>query len=332
MTKKFRTGGVLVVIILIIIVGYLYFSQDKNQGDTVTQVGVLLPLSGDLATWGLDSQKGINDVVTDNLDFVFEDTQCLPTETVNAFNKLAEFNNIKYLIGPSCGSPQEAIVPLVKDKDMVVILPVAASGSLYEQSGGKVFQLQYSIEDESKYMAQQFNDKGFDKVVLISYQNAFSQTHAKSFKENYSGELEEITFIDMTDDINTGITKIKQFNPDAIFVSDISFFLVNGLQKLEQIDNQAQVYSLYVTQYFPIRSFVEGVIYSFPGDMTGDEGAEYGLAKEAAEIFKEIVPKCEGEFECVLKRLNDSGDFNEQGISTRPLILKKIKNGQAVSF
>jgi len=324
----------LIIVIIVAIFAYRHYNQPAPEPQEITQtkVGVLAPLTGVMAPWGEESERGINEAVVENSEFIFEDTQCEPTEAVNAFKKLSEVDQLKFYIGPSCGSPQEAIAPMIKDKDMVVLLPVAASEKLHEQSGGKVFQMQYSIEAESKYIAQQMNAQGFERVAAINYQNAFSQTSFNAFKSEFDGVIDEITFVDMTTDLNTGITKIKRFEPEAIYVSDVSFFVVNGLEKLATNKIEAPIYSLYVTQYEPIRSLVEGVIYSFPGNLDGDQGPEYSLNKAAAELMGKLLSECNSQTDCVLNKLNNSPDFNDQGISTRPLILKQVVNGQPVKF
>lgn len=323
--SKIWLGIVIVVVAVIILISVSNNQEQEYQG---TKIGVLLPLSGDFASFGESFKRGIEDASSSNVNLIFEDTVCQNNPTISGFRKLTDVDGVKYIIGPACSSPQEAIAPLVKEKDILVILPLAASEDLYDKSGGKIYQMQYSLQDEASYLAQTLAEKGYEKVTLIGYQNALSETHRNSFKANFNGEIQEIVFADTSSNINTELLKIASFEPDAIFVTDISFFVINGIEKVRQFNIEAPIFSQYATQYDPIRDFVEGVTYSFPGDIDINEGSEYSLAKQATELLNSLIEECSAEFTCVKDKLEASDLFNEKGISTRPIILKKIVEGQ----
>lgn len=328
--------GVVVVLILIVIVGaVVLYGKNSKENTAVTKtetssakIGVIAPLTGILASYGEDMRKGVLAAVKSD-EAVFEDDKCEPAAAVSVFNKLVSVDKTPVIIGPGCGSPQEAIVPILKDKNAVVIAPSSASEKLYSQSGGKFFNMQYSLEADGAYLARTMYARGHKKVVIISYQNAFSKVLSDSFKKVFEGEIvEEVTFLGDTSDISTDIAKLKGLKFDAILSTDVTYFFAQGMEKLKEYGITAPVYSQYAVDLPDVRPLAEGVYYSFPGGITGTDGATVALSTEAARMAKEAIGACKNDVGCIQKHLLDSGSFDASGISKRELVLKQIKNGQ----
>ena len=318
-----------VIIVILVIWGVASLGGKEPMPNEPVKIGVIAPLTGPIADYGEEIRKGVvAGIGSSTAQVVFEDDKCDAKEAVSAFKKLTEFQKIKFLIGPACGSPQEAIVPLLKNQEILTIVSAAASANLYAQSGNNFYNIQYSLEDESKFMAEQMLARGHKKVALVSYGNAFSQTHANSFRENFKGQ---IVFDEVINDDNADvapiITKIKAAGVDAIYSPDITFFFANAVPKLKQQKVSVPVYSTYVVELPAARELVPGVTYSFPADLVGTEGAIYELSKQAAEVLAAAAVGCKGDYGCVKEALASSGKFNSSGIYQRPIILKQIKNG-----
>jgi len=296
-------------------------------------VGVMAPLSGNFVAFGEIISKGVEDANQGRVTLIFEDTQCNNVQTTTGYKKLTEVDEVKYIIGPGCGSPQAIVASFIADKDQLVIVPSAAPINLFEVSNGKLFQIQYSLEKETAFMSDVIYNDGHKKAVLISYDNAFSQSHAESFKANYKGELLEevkLTADDPTG-VNLAITKIGVLQPDAVYIADLTFFLSNGLVKLREHEIDVPVYSMYIAEIPFARPLVEGVIYSYPGDIS-EEGGVYSLAKQAGEVLIDAIVSCNDEYSCVKETLENSDKFDENGISTRPIHLYEIKDGETVEL
>lgn len=308
----------------------IFLLASCSTPDDRVRVGVLIPLTGDFSAFGEQLRSGIEDAAGENILLVFEDSECEPAAAVTGFLKLADVDDVRYVIGPACGSPQEAVAPLAREREMLVLLPSAAPAGLSERSGGSMFQLQYSLEDESRIIAERMFAEGHETAVLIKYQNAFSQTHARSFRENYDGEiLQEITFNDIADPIYTEVLKIKEFDPDAIFVADLAFFIANGRTRLEEAGVTAPIFSHYATEFPPVREFVENVTYSFPADVTEEGGIMYHYAHKAMLLLNDALSSCDSP-ECVKERLIASGRFDERGIGNADIEFRTIRGGEPV--
>lgn len=329
--NKSVVWGILLIIFLII--GGALISDNNtpsaspNSEDTI-KIGVIAPLTGVVAEYGEEIRRGVTDGLTDGISAVFEDDKCSPKDAVSAFKKLADFQDIHFIIGPACGSPQEAVAPLLKNQPTIAIMPSAASSELYAQSGNNLYNIQYSLQDESKFVAQKMFELGYKRVALVSYANAFSQAHADSFRKNFAGEIAlESQFADEATDVSTELSKISNARVDAIYSPDISFFFANGVQKLADRKIQLPIFSTYVTELPAARPFVPGVFYSFPNNLNGSEGAVYGLSRQATQLLSQAVKKCESKYDCVKKYLDESNQFGTNGISVRSFVLKQITSG-----
>jgi branched-chain amino acid transport system substrate-binding protein len=321
-----------VVIILIIVAIGLYQNRDTDKN--TVKIGVILPLSDIFASFGEEALAGVKSITDQypNIELVIEDEKCAPAPAVGAFQKLVEVDNVNFILGPGCGSPQEAIAPLVKEKDVLNMLASAATRNLHDVGGGKIYNSQYSLQQESKFVAEKMYELGHKKVILLSYNNAFSKTHTDSFKENFKGEIvADVVVPDNTTDLSTEIIKLKNISADAIFSTDGAFFFAQGIDKLKQYGINLPVFSQYVVEFPSIKPLAEGVIYSFPGDI-GNNGATYELAKISTEILVKNINKCDGDYDCVVKEFEKSNEFNEYGIRNQEIILKQIKNGEAIKY
>ena len=176
------------VVVIVLVGGYfVFFSKPQDVAAEKIRIGVIAPLTGIAADYGAEMKAGIEAAGGTNVEFVFEDDKCDPKEAVTAYKKLVDFDKVSLIIGPACGSPQEAIAPLLKGAEVIAVVPSAASGALYAISGENMYDMQYTLETEAAFLAGQLTELGYKKVALVTYQNAFSKVLADKFKAKYAG-------------------------------------------------------------------------------------------------------------------------------------------------
>jgi hypothetical protein len=317
----------LVVLILLVIVLWLASFSKKDEGMVI---GVIGPFSGPIADYGEVMRGGILSASSTE-KIVFEDDQCDPKHAVSAFTKLTTIDKVDIIIGPACGSPQEAIAPLAKDK-VIVLLPSASSEKLHEQSGETVFSLQYSLEKEAKFLAEQMHLKEHSDILLVSYKNAFSQTSADSFKAAFATSVEEMVLNDFGSDVAAGLAALPRKDYDAIVVMDVTFFFSNGVELLERYGFAPPVYSQYAVELPALRTLVEGVTYAFPADM-GERNALDVYSANAVEVAHNALERCgKGDLNCLKDFLKTSGVFTQQGTGDESLVLRQIQEGKPVEL
>ncbi len=312
---------IFILIALVSIAAYISMSRKESYE---TKVGVIGPFTGIVASFGEEMKKGIQAEPVGRINYVFEDDACEASKAVSSFKKLVDLDKAKIIIGPACGSPQEAIAPVAKKADIIVLLPSAASAGLFEASEGKIYNMQSSLEDEARYLADSTYEAGHRTVALVTYENAFSKTMSENFKKRFKGSVVEIVFSDNESDVSTGLAKIKNDKIDAVVVMDIAFFLGKGLDILKRYDIKVPVYSTYATELPAIKSLVTGVQYSFPQGIDGNEGAIRQLSAESASLAASLIEACDSNTACMRRTLDESGKFDSTGISKRGFLMKQI--------
>ncbi len=333
-TQMSKTSKIVLGIIVIILIIWAISAGSKKAAiNEPIKIGVIAPLSGPFAFYGEEMRRGILAAVgsSTQIKLIIEDEKCEPKDAVSVFQKLVNIDKVKFILGPGCGSPQEAIVPLLKEKNIFAMGPMAGSKELYANSGGNFYDAQYSLENESKYVADTLYRLGYKNAAILSYKNAFSETHAKSFLDNYKGHLALASvLLDYNVSSLSELTKIKALKADALYTPDASFFFGGGLEKMRQIGLNIPVYATYSAELPPLIPLTEGVRYSFPEGLGTDVGAVFGLSKDAANTLVPLVVECKEDIDCVKTKLKASGKFDEDGVSNRGMILKQIKGGKPV--
>lgn len=327
-SRTIKLVGIIVIIVLVAIAAVHYQSRQAAAGPI--KIGVIAPLSGDFAEYGENLKNGVVAGIASStgIQVIYEDEKCDPKTAVSAYHKLTDIDKAHFIIGPGCGSPQEAIVPLLAANKTVVIVPSAASRELYGKSGGWFYNIQYALEDESKFIANYMNGMGYKKVALITYANAFSETHAKSFRANYTGNIAvDSVLTDNNSNLLPELTKVKAAKVDAIYAPDVAFYFASGTAKLKQLGIAAPVFTTYVADLPAVFPLIGSSTYSFPADVNDPHGAVYALSKQAAETFSAAIAACGDDPACVKGKLASSGAFDQDGVYKRTFTLKQIFNG-----
>ena len=165
----------IVVIVLIVLAVVALNKETINSGPI--KIGVLAPLSGPVADYGEEIRNGVLAGKGDSqVEFIFEDEQCDAKAAVSAFQKLTTFDKVSLIIGPGCGSPQEALAPLLKDKRVVMLVPSAASRTLYDASGTPTFNIRLRM---SRNLWPKKCSSADLRVALVTYGNAFGHACQK---------------------------------------------------------------------------------------------------------------------------------------------------------
>ncbi|NCO04924.1 MAG: amino acid ABC transporter substrate-binding protein [Candidatus Magasanikbacteria bacterium] len=116
------TKWIVGVIVVVAIVAVGYFVSLGPSGPVSTEpikIGVILPLSGDLASVAEDVQKGINLFKKNHPDaeFIIENDEGDIKKSVSALKKLTELDNVHYILGPLGPVNSEAVYSAQSDSN-----------------------------------------------------------------------------------------------------------------------------------------------------------------------------------------------------------------------
>lgn len=229
-SKKKWLPLALVGVVVVLLLGGIFLTGNQKDNDEVVKIGVIAPLTGPLAEYGIAFKNGLTMAQekseNKNIEWIFEDSAYDSGKTVSAFYKLRDSDKIDFLI--NWGDPTSfALAPLMKDET----IPFIAVADIPD------------VAKTSRYTVRTLNDPKFFTSALWGYFRAHNMKNIAVVKvENpylngmYDSLLstknddETVTLVDNyqsfgDSDFRTSITKIRQASSkyDALGV-----FLASG--------------------------------------------------------------------------------------------------------
>jgi ABC-type branched-subunit amino acid transport system substrate-binding protein len=305
-------------------------SAEVNAPDPA-RIGAIVPLTGVFARIGAIVRGGIEHAALPRGALAFEDEGCEPAMAVTAYKRFLA-DGVRFFIGPCCGSPQEALAPLLAGNHALAMLVSSASRDLFASSHGRMYSAQFAIEDESEFAADAMYQRGMRNVALLFGENAFSRSHEKAFRERFKGTvLGSFTYGDGDlQGLRAVLLKLRALKPDALYVPDVSPFLLGLAREMKNLGlSGTQLVSIYAVQNDEVLKAnvgaLEGLLYTYP-DIGADDALEY-FPRRGAEILAEAVRVCRGDDSCVGARLKQLYHFDGFGVLETPLKLRHFSNG-----
>ena len=196
-------------------------------------IGLVYPATGRLAPVGMEMGSGfelaleeINKSQLGNtkLKFITEDDQSTVEGAVEAFNKLIHQDGVSVILGPASSSATEAAFPIAQQSGVVAISATAAARGL-GAIGDFVFRTILATDVLITNGIKATHAKlGYQKVAIIYDEtDSFSVDGAEVMWEALTTNgikiLTAETFQSGNTDFSVQLTRIKDLNSDAIFVS-----------------------------------------------------------------------------------------------------------------
>ena len=196
------------------------------------KIGVMVPLTGDGAAYGLPIQKAISiafeevnangGVSGKKLEAIYEDSKCTPKDGNAAAQKLINVDKVKLIIGGVCSGETLGAAPLAEQNKVILFSPSATSPDI-TKAGDFVFRDAPSDAYAGIVAANYaFSDMGGKKAAVISETTDYAQGLRKVFTENFAklgGEVvADETYNPEDTDFRTQVTKVKAASPDVTYL------------------------------------------------------------------------------------------------------------------
>jgi len=360
-----------IIVIIIVIAGLLYWSQNSTPTEKV-KIGAVLALTGNYADIGQRIKEGIDlalieSDITSSFDVKYEDSKGDPKTAIEAYRKLVDIDDIRIII-VAHSNVALALAPIA-EKDKVVMFSIYAVAPGIPESGEYVFRNDINLKAETKKLAEFIISKGFKNLALFSINTEGSIGSTDEFVKNYTELGGEIVFNEKykkdETDYRTYLAKIKVHNPDAILS-------LSAPKQMGIIVNQARDLKMempFFSDWHPEGNDLitigglnaEGITYTHTFDQNSTDKivkvfvdnynkaysktAEYrsAVAYDTFMILTKAVNNCGQniDIECVKNNLfkikNYPGvtgltSINSVGDTDKEIIIKTIKNGQFVKL
>ncbi len=245
---KLWAGIIIGAIALILLIAIGIQRQKETQG-TAIRIGVMIPLTGDAASYGLSVKDGIELAKKDlgsNLELIYEDSKCDGKEAVTAINKLISINKVQAIIGELCSGATLPAAPIANEQKVVMISPASTSPKITE-AGDFIFRTVPSDALQGDFGAALVAKKGFKKLAILysneEYGVGFNEVLVKSFVLKGGLVVASEAFERTSVDLRTQLTKIKNAKPDSIYIiSNSPDSAVAALKQIKELKINATIF------------------------------------------------------------------------------------------
>ncbi|MBI5393043.1 penicillin-binding protein activator [Candidatus Woesearchaeota archaeon] len=276
----------LLSIFVIFLVLVLQGCAVQNQDNQPLRVGIILPLSGNFASYGIESQQGIllafeefqkqdkNGNVNFPVELYFEDHQGDQKLAVTAYQKLRS-NNISLLITGM--SPVSLALKPLAEQDEIVQMAMFSSTPSYTSSNDYSFRVTARAEVEDTILAKSIIDK-YQKVAVMHINNDMGLGHKKGFVgafSSFGGSIvAEEAYGAKDTDFRAVLVKIKDTNPEALFIAGDTKTTAYIIKQMKELQMNMPVYATRAVESDELLAIAgdaaEGLIYTYPIDFVID--------------------------------------------------------------
>lgn len=198
----------------------------RPKDDESIKIGVILPLTGPGAIYGDDLWRGIKlayeeSPLKDKIELILEDDAADVTKGINALNNLS-FKGVNIVIGGIMSNVANGLLPIVNSKHVLLLSPKATDVGLSREHD-YFFRIWPTDDVDGRYAASYITDSLGLRSIAILYDNGtYGVGIKREFKNNLNNKDVEVVFDEGFEggqtSFKTQINKIKQANPDVVFV------------------------------------------------------------------------------------------------------------------
>lgn len=241
-------------------------------------VGVILPLSGDGASYGKTLQKGIElylderKAPSQTITPIYEDSRLSQIEAVSAFQKLTGKDGVSVVLGPFSSSEMLSLAPLA-ERSKTVLISATATAPAISQAGRYIFRIIPSDVYDGRVVAHLIRKQlpEASRVAIVAINNDYGQGIYQAFQ----AEAERLTlsageplfYPPNTTEFRTLLRRLSNEDPDVLFLIGYKE-MGQFLRQANQLGFGAPIVSTGLMEDPEIVNIAgkgaEGVLYSYP--------------------------------------------------------------------
>jgi len=268
------------------------------------KIGSVLRLSVG-AEHGIPSQRGVEMAVDEvnkaggingrQVQVIFEDEKDSPAASVNAVQKLINVDKVVALVGPMTSGGMMAAGKIANDAKVVEISPTATTPKL-SGYGDYLYRGCSRIDKQAQVLTDYVVKTWKPKTVAILFSNepygkGCADLFTKFFEKNNIKVVATESFMRGSRDFKAQLTKIKEANPDILFIPGYTPETAPAAAQARQLGMNQKILGVY-GDMDPIYIQLAGA--AAEGHVIGGEYDEnYDTPKNAAfkKNYEELVKK-----------------------------------------
>ncbi|MCR4821742.1 MAG: ABC transporter substrate-binding protein [Treponema sp.] len=206
-----------------------------NSKSSTIKIGSIGPLTGPYAVYGGDCKNGVELAINEinaaggvngqQIELIAEDDEGQAEKSVSAYKKLVTKDGVKLIVGSLTSGCAIAITPLAQAQKVVQIAPAATAPAVTD-AGNYIFRACYDDPFQGtvggKFAAETLGAK--NAAILYDIGNDYSVGLTENFKASFEAQGGSIVALESYStgdkDFNAQLTKIKNANPDVVYLPD----------------------------------------------------------------------------------------------------------------
>ncbi len=236
------------ILVILLIYGYAGITgKVVSEGTETIKIGFMGPLTGDAASYGLSIKKGVDmaleDSGLDNVKIIYEDSKCDGKEAVSAINKLISVDKVVAIVGEVCSGATLAAAPIAESNKVVLISSSSTSPKITDV-GDYIFRTVPSDALQGDFGANLVYEQGYRKLAILYSNEEYGLGFNNVLEDKFKGEVvASEAFERGATDLRTQLTKIKNVNPDAIYIiSNSPDSAVAALRQIKELGINAKLF------------------------------------------------------------------------------------------
>lgn len=257
-------------LIILVLVSFMTLSCSKTSENI--KVGVILPMTGPLASGGQKALNGIELAVIEanklnnfKIDLIVEDSKASPSEGVKAANKLINLDNVEYIIGDLTSGVTLAIAPIADSKEVILLAPGASSPKV-RYAGEYIFRNWVSDDYDGKIAANYIKETlNVSNVAILYIMNEYGVGLKNAFSDEIQNDnikiIMEEGFRQGQTDFRTILQKLNGSNPEAIYIAGQPKELGYILNQMHELKISGIIFSNASVEEEDFKTIVENLNY-----------------------------------------------------------------------
>lgn len=242
--------ALVVLLLAALVVAAGCWGSGGNGGQATITIGSILPLTGDLSNYSVDSRKALElaleqqnakgGVAGKKLALVVEDSRGVAAQAVSAFNKLTDVDRAVACVGPITSPESLSVAPIANAKRVPVISPSSTTVDL-TQSGPYVFRtINVDTVETEAFAAYVYRDMRITSVGVLADQAAGTMSYANSFSKYFTAQGGTVAATEVLPqdslDYRSSIAKVLAKKVPAIYLAGVSNEIGELVRQIRSID------------------------------------------------------------------------------------------------
>jgi len=227
------------VFVFVVLLAAMLLSACQAGGGGTVKIAVLAPMSGQVATFGDSTAKGVQLAVDEwnakggvlgkKIEVSVNDSQCSADPAVNAANKVIEQDKIHYIVGEVCSSASIPISEIAEKNKVVQISPTSTNPSVTINKDGStkqfVFRACFIDPFQGTVMAKFAQSKGYKTAFIMFDQgNDYVRGLAEFFEKAWTAAGGQIvgkeSYTKTDTNFSAILSKVAESKAEVLFLPD----------------------------------------------------------------------------------------------------------------